>query len=190
MVFNDITTDVMSIQQSVIPRVKEYKYLGVWINEEENYLRTYEEQLKIKGKRNAAIMKHRALWGYNKYEVVRGIWKGVMVPGLKFGNAVLCLKSDALSRLEINQRTVGRLALGAHSKTSNEAVQEDMGWASFEIREAQSKICFEDRLREMDPRRWAAKLFRYLHMKSVDTQWRRRTSRLTMKYVKIRKMFR
>ena len=60
-----------------------------------------------------------------------------------------------------------------------------MGWASFEVREAQSKICFEDRLRAMDPRRWAAKLFRYLYMKSVDTQWRRKTSRLTMKYVKI-----
>lgn len=37
----------------------------------------------------------------------------------------------------------------------------------------------------MDPRRWTAKVFRYLYMKSVDTQWRRRTSRLTMKYVKI-----
>ena len=141
MVFNDISTDAMTIQQSVIPRVKEYKYLGVWINEGENYLSTHEEQLKIKGKRNAAIMKHRALWGYNKYEVVRGIWKGVMVPGLTFANAVLCLKSDALARLEINQRTVGRLALGAHSKTTNEAVQGDMGWASFEVREAQSKIC-------------------------------------------------
>ena len=46
-----------------------------------------------------------------------------MVPGLTFGNAVLCLKTDALARLEINQRTVGRLALGAHSKTTNEAVQ-------------------------------------------------------------------
>lgn len=39
-----------------------------------------------------------------------------MVPGLTFANAVLCLKSDALSHLEKNPRTVGRLALGAYSK--------------------------------------------------------------------------
>ena len=50
MVFNDVSTVTMTIQHFVIPRVKEYKYLGVWINEEENYSRTHEEQLKIKGK--------------------------------------------------------------------------------------------------------------------------------------------
>uniref|UniRef100_UPI0022405C0D hypothetical protein n=1 Tax=Klebsiella pneumoniae TaxID=573 RepID=UPI0022405C0D len=152
--------------------------------EGEDYLTSHEGQLKNKGKRNAAIMKHRALWGYNKYEVVRGIWKGVMVPGLTFANAVLCLKSDAISGLEVNQRTVGRLALGAHGKTTNEAVQGDMGWASFEAREAQSKRCFEGRLRAMDQSRWAAKVFRYIYMKSVDTQWRKRTRRLRTKYMK------
>ncbi|XP_077531313.1 uncharacterized protein LOC144143430 [Haemaphysalis longicornis] len=171
-------------QEGELPRVKEYKYSGVRIKEGNNYLRNHEEQLRVKVKRNAAVMKHRALWGYNKYEVVRGMWKGVMVPGLTFANAVLCLKSDVPSGLEVNQRTVGRLALGAHGKTTNEAVQGDMGWASFEVREAQSKICFEMMLRAMDKRRWAAKVFRYLYLKSVDTQWLRKTRRLMIKYGK------
>ena len=81
-------------------------------------------------------MKHRALWNYNRYEVVRGVWKGVMVPGLSFGNAVLCMRSEIQAGLEIQQRSVGRLALGAHGNTPNEGVQGDMGWASFESREA------------------------------------------------------
>ncbi|KAM7281640.1 uncharacterized protein ISCGN_006004, partial [Ixodes scapularis] len=59
-----------------------------------------------------------------------------MVPGLTFGNAVLCMKSEVHARLEIKQRGVGRLALGAHCKTPNQGVQGDMGWASFESREA------------------------------------------------------
>lgn len=37
-------------------------------------------------------------------------------------------------------------------------------------------------MREMDPCRWTAKVFRYMFMRTVDTQWRRKTRRLTMKY--------
>lgn len=185
LVFNDDARNKsVLIQQATIPQVTKYKYLGIWINEGQAYLKTHEEHLRMKGKRNASIMKHRALWGYNKYEVVRGIWKGVMVPALTFSNAVVCVKSETQSGLEVNQRAVGRLALGAHSKTTNEAVQGDMGWASFEVREAQSKICFEERLRNMDDQRWAARMLRYLYMKSVDTQWRKRTRRLRTKYIK------
>ena len=172
----------ISIQQKLIHPVKHYKYLGVTLSDREGYLGDHEVHLKLKGRRNAALMKHRALWGFNKYEVVRGIWKAVMVPALTFSNAVLCLKSEIQSGLEINQRAVGRLALGAHGKTTNEAVQGDMGWASFEVREAQSKIGFEERLRNMDDQRWAARVHKYLYLRSVDTQWRKRTRKLATKY--------
>lgn len=183
MVFNEEAhVAPIRIQQEAIPLVNKYKYLGIWLNEGKGYLNAHEEHLKLKGRRNAAVMKHRALWGHNKYEVVRGIWKGVMVPALTFSNAVLCLKSDILSGLEVNQKAVGRLALGAHSKTTNEAVQGDMGWASFEAREAQSKIRFEERLRHLDEKNWAARVHRYLYLKSVDTQWRKRTRKLATKY--------
>lgn len=76
-----------------------------------------------KAKRNSAVMKHKALWNYNRYEVVRGVWKGVMVPGLTFGNSVLCMKSEVQACMETRQRSVGRLALGAHGNTPNEGVQ-------------------------------------------------------------------
>lgn len=182
MVFNDNSEQTVLIQGQEIPRVKEYKYLGIWINEGDRYLETQEKTTTAKGKRNAAIMKHRALWGYNRYEVLRGMWKGVMVPGLTFGNAVVCLKSGVQSGLDCNQRSVGRLALGAHGKTTNEAVQGDMGWTNFEAREAQSKIDFEERLRKMEERRWGARVFRYLYRQNIDSQWRKRTRKLTSKY--------
>lgn len=115
MVFNDTSADSVSIQHAELPRVKEHKYLGVWITEGDNYLKTREEQLEYKRKRNAAIT------GYNIYEVGRGMWKGVMFPGLTFTNAVPFLKSDTLSCLKVNQRTVGHLALGTHRKTTDES---------------------------------------------------------------------
>nr|XP_054917938.1 uncharacterized protein LOC129380575 [Dermacentor andersoni] len=182
IVFNENSEQTVEIQGQEIPRVTEYKYLGIWINEGNGYMETQEKTITVKGKRNAAIMKHRALWGYNRYEVLRGMWKGVMVPGLTFGNAVVCFKSGVQSGLDGNQRSVGRLALGAHGTTTNEAVQGDMGWTSFEVREARSKIEYEERLRNMEESKWAGRVFRYLYRQNIDSQWRKRTRKLTSKY--------
>ena len=88
-----------------------------------------------------------------------------------------------LPRLEIQQRSVGRLALGAHGNTPNEGVQGDMGWTSFESREAISKVNFEQRLGEMEDARWAGKVYKYLYMKSLNTKWTNRTRKLTFKYI-------
>uniref|UniRef100_A0A0K8RMQ1 Tick transposon n=1 Tax=Ixodes ricinus TaxID=34613 RepID=A0A0K8RMQ1_IXORI len=183
MVFNDEKREPLRIQDIVIDHVGKYKYLGVWLNEGRKYLEEHEENIIRKGKRNSSIMKLKALWNYNRYEVVRGIWKGVMVPGLSFGNGVLCMKSEVQSGLEIRQRSVGRLALGAHGKTPNERVQGDMEWSSFESREAISKLKFEQRLTEMDGTGWAPNVFKCLRMKSLNTKWTNRTRKLTFKYL-------
>lgn len=183
IVFNDEKGEPLEIQDTVIEHVEKYKYLGVWLNEGRKYLKEHEDIVIKKGKRDSAIMKHRALWNYNRYEVVRGVWKGVMVPGLSFGNAVLCMRSEIQAGLEIQQRSVGRLALGAHGNTPNEGVQGDMGWTSFECREAISKINFEQRLAEMEDTRWAGKVYKYLYMKSLNTKWTNRTRKLRCKYI-------
>lgn len=61
MVWDDGNIDAESIQQDKISRIKEYKYFGVCINEVNRYVRIHEEQLKIKGEQNAAIMKQSAV---------------------------------------------------------------------------------------------------------------------------------
>ncbi|KAH9359855.1 hypothetical protein HPB48_013623 [Haemaphysalis longicornis] len=61
--------------------------------------------------------------------------------------------------LERGQREVGRLALGCHGRVAVEAIQGDLGWSTFEAREATSKIAFEERLRVMNDERWARRLF-------------------------------
>lgn len=68
--------------------------------------------------------------------------------------------------LEVKERSVGRLSLGAYGKTANKAVQGDMGWASSEVREAQSKISFEERLRNMHGTEWEDRVHKYLYLKA------------------------
>lgn len=91
---------------------------------------------------------HHQSSSHNKYQVV----------ALTFANVILCLKSDILWELEVDQRSLGRLASGAHGSTTNMAVQSDMGWASFEVIEVKSKISFEERFRSRDKNKWVAKV--------------------------------
>lgn len=64
---DDPNNQVASIQVQEIPTVREYKYLGVLLRVIQKATR---KSTTINGKRNAALMKHRALWGYNRYEVL------------------------------------------------------------------------------------------------------------------------
>lgn len=52
--------------------------------------------------------------------------------GLTYANAVLCVPGSVQEVLERRQRDIGRQALGCYGMVANEAVQEDLGWSSFE----------------------------------------------------------
>lgn len=62
-----------------------YEYVGIWVNEgTAKYTEGHEKCIARKGSRHSAAMKHRVLWNQNRYEVMRGIWKGIMVPSLTY----------------------------------------------------------------------------------------------------------
>lgn len=104
------------------------------------------------------------------------------VPGLTFGNAVICVPSELRTYLERRQREVGRQALGCHGQVANELVEGDVGWSSFEAREANSKLQYYTRLRYMDGDRWARRVFMYIHLKHINSTWRKRVTRLGTKF--------
>ncbi|KAG0422125.1 hypothetical protein HPB47_002047, partial [Ixodes persulcatus] len=117
------------------------------------------------------------------------------VPGIVAGCGERCetgktiyensLMSNVLRKRTLwscNRFLVTREALGCHGSVANEAVQGDLGWSSFEAREAASKIVYDGRLRHMDRCRWVRSLFIYLHMTGVQTRWRRRLYQLDKKF--------
>ncbi|KAM7289429.1 hypothetical protein ISCGN_029558 [Ixodes scapularis] len=81
-----------------------------------------------------------------------------------------------------SQGDVGRQALGCHGAVATEAVQGDLGWSSFEAREASSKIAYDGRLRLMDRCRWAKRLFIYTNLTGLRTRWQKRLYQLQHKY--------
>ncbi|CAN7977958.1 unnamed protein product, partial [Ixodes persulcatus] len=122
------------------------------------------------------------LWSCNRFIVSRELWKAVVVPGLTFANAVVCVPGDARAHMERRQREIGREALGCHGGVANEAVQGELGWSSFEAREATSKITYYGRLRHKDSCRWARRLFMYTHLTGLRTRWQKRLLQLEHKY--------
>ncbi|KAH6947507.1 hypothetical protein HPB50_019583 [Hyalomma asiaticum] len=107
---------------------------------------------------------------------------GTACSGLTFANAVLCLNVTTRQWLECGQREVGRMALGCHGRVAIEAIQGDLGWSTFEVREARSKATYEGRLRLMDDERWPRRLFRYASLTGTQTQWCRRLGNLKRKF--------
>jgi hypothetical protein len=64
-----------------IGRVHEYTYLGIINCEEHNFVgRTGKAIIIAKAARIKGLVKHNGMWSYNRYEVVRILWKAVGVP--------------------------------------------------------------------------------------------------------------
>ncbi|KAH9383301.1 hypothetical protein HPB48_024421 [Haemaphysalis longicornis] len=115
-------------------------------------------------------------------EVIRSLWKAAMVPGLTYAGAVLCPSAATKEYLERRQREVGRLALGSHRTTPNEAVQGDMGWSSFAAREATAKLSFEMRAWTLGETNWVYRVRRSLLFTARSTRWTKRVRALSEKY--------
>ena len=60
-----------------VEMVKEYKYLGILV--ENKGLEKEENTLRMKAERQLGILKANSTFRVNKYEVTRGIWKGIAI---------------------------------------------------------------------------------------------------------------
>ncbi|XP_075744098.1 uncharacterized protein LOC142802898 [Rhipicephalus microplus] len=168
------TIDVQLPDGGSIPVSNQYRYLGVNLCTSADIYDKQEEHVRQASVRAANVLRRRSLWGCNRFVLVRELWKTVHVPVLTLANAVICLSAATRQWLERGQREVGRLTLACHGRVAVEAVQGDLGWSSYEAREARSKAAYEGRLRLMKDQRWARRVFRYTAIKGMNTPWPRR----------------
>ena len=146
----------MRLGNEIIDRVASYKYLGV----------TFDENGADRAKNNR-ICRANQWWGRlcsiakcraNKYEVVRGMWKNMVIPSILHGMGTINWTAAEIKRMEIIQNKVGRLALGSNKSAGVEAIRGDMGWSTFEERLMKSQLNYKVRLEKMNEGRWAKKI--------------------------------
>ena len=150
--------ETFKIGHNIVKRVHSYEYLGVALDEEGAGRAKADKIFKANQwwGRLCAISKFRA----NKYEVGRGLWKGVAVPSLMYGMDTVQWSKEEMDRIEVIQNRVGRLALGANRIVAVEAIRGDLGWSSFEERMYKAKLRYKVRLEKMDENRWAKKVYK------------------------------
>lgn len=86
------------------------QYLEVNLNAGSNYLADHERDKKTATLRGKGVLARRTRWTLNRYEVIRGLWKMVIVLGVTFANGVLVLSTPAREFLERRKKD----GLGGH----------------------------------------------------------------------------
>lgn len=155
-----------------IGRTSSYKYLGI-IVDENGTDRTKQNRISRPNQwvgRLGSVARCRA----DRYEVVRGIWKGMAVPGLMYGLECMRWTVKELDKLEVVQNRVGRLALGANRYAAVDAVRGEVGWSTFEERIGKAVLGYKVRLRKMSENRWARKVYEWA---GQGTKWNKSSIR-------------
>ena len=174
---------VLSIQRKIIPIADHYKYLGITLSDSKKYLNKQEEIWERAATTALHQMHAASLWGFNRFEISRVQWKSTAVPKLTYANAVLVIGTTLREKLEASQRKAGRWALGIpDSKVSNEFVEGELGWSSFEARDAQSKLRYMERVRSMPEERWPKAILRMMDLTKMKSRMYQETERLREKY--------
>ena len=85
--------------------------------------------------------------------------------------------------LDRHQREAGRWALGQQmGKLANEFIEGELGWSSFEAREAQSKIRYFARVRAMAEGSWPKLILDMMQLCNIQTSSLRREPQLRIVY--------
>ncbi|XP_077555701.1 uncharacterized protein LOC144170053 [Haemaphysalis longicornis] len=179
---DEADSTVLTLGGEPLASYDEYRYLGVTLCSEEAKYNRHKSALRQADLRSQRILRLRCMWSCNRFLMIRDLWKLVHVPGLTFASAVVCLSPGTREWLERQQQEVGRAALGCHGRIANEVVQGDVGWSSFEAREASSKITYRGRLLFLPRTRWARRVFEYLLATCMRTDWTQREHKLEGKY--------
>lgn len=184
MIGENLSSDSQTfyVQNFGISQTTEYKYLGIIIESQRDYLKKQEKEVIATMNRKKGHVWHLARHSYNPYTVGKILWKTMAVPSATYANEVLCYTSNTTKTLERQQREVGRWILGGNLATANAAIEGEIAWSSFEYREARSKTRYLGRLSHMEENRYAKRVFHHVRYTGAKTEWIKRLARIDSKY--------
>ncbi|XP_018497125.1 uncharacterized protein LOC108865008 [Galendromus occidentalis] len=89
---NDHSEDkTLKIQGLPIPKVDSYKYLGLVLSADDDYLSQHWDQTSEKANQAIQRLNARTLWSFNRFEVSKILWKATAVPQLTYCNTVITM---------------------------------------------------------------------------------------------------
>ncbi|XP_029849496.2 uncharacterized protein LOC115331529 [Ixodes scapularis] len=172
------------VQEVEVEHTKEYRYLGVTLQEGPLCLELHERNtLKTSNIRKGHLW-NMAKYSYNPYTLARALWKSVAVPAITYANDAVVFQQTTLKTLDRHQVEIGRWALGGNGATANLAVTGEMAWSAFKQRGARAKLGYLGRLIHMPDEAYAKRTFHYVRYRSSRTNWSNTIARLDSVYSK------
>ena len=138
-------------------------------------------KLELCCRRLAGLVGKGTFLSYSRYEVVRGLWKGVgdSNPFPQTPNHLRC-GVPAQPKFDTYQCRLSHLALDANSYTAIGAIQGDMGWSNFGTRVDSSKLKYLGLVYHLPKSRPAKRVCEYIagNPRELPTKWFRQTQHL------------
>ncbi|XP_018497555.1 uncharacterized protein LOC108865225 [Galendromus occidentalis] len=180
---DDTTDKNLFIQGKIIPKERTYKYLGIHLSTDANYLEDQEKIWKEKTRKALYQLHAKVLWKFNRFETTKIQWKATCVPALTYCNTVTVMSNTLRKNIESAQRQAARWALGEPAcNLANEFLKGELGWSTFEEREAKSKITYFKRIQEMADERWAKQMLTMMSINNAKIKAVERLKTLSLKY--------
>ncbi|KAG0422297.1 hypothetical protein HPB47_001867 [Ixodes persulcatus] len=139
LTFHDLHLIKKKVQEVEVEHTKEYRYLGVTLQEGPQYLEHERNTLKTSNIRKGHLW-NMAKYSYNPYTLARALWKSVAVPAVTYANDAVDFRQTTLKTLDRHQVEIGRWTLGGNGATANLAVTGEMAWSTFKQRDARTKL--------------------------------------------------
>ena len=123
--------DVHNNSIGSIDKVKETKYLGVWLNNRRLGSAHGPHSLSMVKWRVAQAIAQSSQ-SHDPQRVLSTLWLGTIKPSVLYGADVMPFSSSLCQRLEAQQMRVAKTILGVHSTTSATAVRGVLHWLPLE----------------------------------------------------------
>jgi hypothetical protein len=159
---HDCTAQVVAkwfLADKEVERVRLYKYVGVWMNEEctweDQMLKVKEKGMKLTNQMKFWLFRHWGLSVRTKVEV----WKAMVGSVLRYGSEVWWLGQNPARDLEAVQLDACKTAMRISGSTTTAFVRGELRLAELERARHVAMLLWYGRLCDMDGKRWAKKLF-------------------------------
>jgi hypothetical protein len=143
-----------------IEEVKEYKYLGMWIEKGGSWKKAKEYKLR-KARSALALAWNMATRGGDMS--VRGatsMWTALIRPHLEYGAEVINNHNDFVwEEAELLARKGGRRVLRCGTRLPNDAVLGELGWMTMRGRRMFLRLSYWSKVLEMDDGRWVKQVY-------------------------------